>query len=215
MGQHWFERYRHVYARWWEETSTSLDAEERLEWSVFQRPDELTPLSAAELRDLMADFPGLQPQVQEFLTRFGAGPLRVLNQGREPLEWQVFTPEELRERVTSVQQQADWELESLDEAIPCHTHGSDITACRTLLSSLRDHPGEIFPLLGAESPFDFLYVLQGSTRFGQVGYWYHDYPICELLDGTGTSDSLEAYGEELLRQARTCLIEPEELEDRR
>lgn len=213
MGRHWIEHYRSIYDRWWEEVSTSLAAEKLLDGAFHQTSDELTPMSAKDLRDLMADFPRLQPEVQELLTRFGAGPLRVLGQGEEPSEWRVFTPQEVQERVTSVRQQAEWELEILDEVIPCDSHGSDLAACATLLRSLRDHPGAIFPLMGAESPFDFLYVWQGPSRYGQVGYWYHDYPICELLDGTGMSDSLEAYGEELLIQARACLARWEELED--
>ncbi len=169
MAQHWFDRYRLVYSRWWETAFAGMTDEERHNFELDRQADELRPLSPHALRDLVAEFPALQPEVRDFLRRFGTGEFRFPEQDApsEPDLLRVFTPSEGRQRIGAISEHAARELEELDEAVSCGvyscaTHGDEVAACTEVLQEVRDRPARYYPLFGPESPYDFIYVVQGG-----------------------------------------------------
>jgi hypothetical protein len=135
-SEHWFERYREAYRAWWQKAPAQLDEEDLEEFEEFRQVDQLTPLTEEQLRTLVEQFPGL-PEIH-FPDHYD---------DYSPPSYRILTLEEARERVTSIQRQADFELEQLSEMIDCDAHGEDHDQCRTLLTAVRDDPWRFYPFL--------------------------------------------------------------------
>lgn len=201
FAMHWFDRYRELYRQWWEQEATKLDEEEML--STFREErvsDELRPLSPDAISELAREFQGMSAEALEFLRTVGAGMFRYPDQEGdfEPARFDVFELSEAVARCESIREQAAIELEDLGDSMGCQIHGSDKDACRAVLAGVRDRPRRFYPLFGPDDVYDFVYV----DEVGSVARWYHDYPVCELLDGSYVFRDLDAYGEELIRMVR-------------
>ncbi len=205
MAAHWFVRYRQAYLQWWEKSAAELDEERREDFEAYASSDQLTPLSAAKVRAVVAAFPDLQPEVKDFLTRFGVGDFRFPDHygDYEPGTYRVFDLEEVDARVNSIKEHAERELEQLEDAPGCDMHGEELEQCAALLTGVRDNRRRFYPFFGRDDSYDFVYLLQGEPRAGVVSGWYHDYPVCELLDGSGDTANLDAYGEKLIAMVKS------------
>jgi len=202
---HWFERYRQAYQKWWEATAAELDDEEREDFDSYKSPDSLTPMRPAMLQEAVAAFPALQTEIRDFLTRFGVGDFRFPDHygDHQPPTYRVFDRDEVDARITAIREHAERELEELADAIECEIHGDATDQCAALLTTVRDKPQRFYPFFGRDDAHDFIYVLQGEPKAGVVARWYHDYPVCELLDGSNDTADLDVYGEKLIAMVKS------------
>ena len=98
-----------------------------------------------------------------------------------------FSGAQRAERVASTQAQAAFELEMEEYEGPEQ---------RALLRAFHARPEVICPLFGPDHVHNFVYVVREAVGVlvpGQIGAWYHDYPVVELLDGSGLAEHAEAY----------------------
>ncbi len=165
-------------------------------WAEYQRRWPAGRTHWAGEAPLRAAFPGAPDALVDVIAALGTGELIDGNR--------LFTLDEANARRASALAQLARERGEVVEfgAAQCFGQGHDTAqACLDALTELEPVAAGLYPLMGPDDVYDFVYVVCGGAWHGRVGNWYHDYPICELFEEPPAHADLAAFGAHLLEVA--------------